>query len=306
MSASLEGKVVVVTGAGQGLGHAYALDLADRGAKVVVNTRPRSDGRPASAERLAEQILNTGGQAVTCVVALEDADAGDRLLRAALDTFGRIDALVNNAGPPEARPLHEQTMDEIRKVFSVNYFGTLAVSMPIYRHMRDQGRGRIVMTTSAAGVYGVRNMAAYSSAKAAIIALTRVIALEGAERGVFCNAIAPYALTDVSSGYVEDENAPAMAPALVAPVVSWLASDACPLNGETLVTGAGKVCRTVRVQGAGLQFDPPASLSPEGITDSLDSLMSMADWTMPPHGIAAYHAFRKTSPAKTIRPGRLP
>ncbi|MFC5343221.1 SDR family NAD(P)-dependent oxidoreductase [Brevundimonas staleyi] len=306
MTGSLDGRVVIVTGAGQGLGQAYALDLAARKARVVVNTRPRSDGRPASGEALVEQILASGGQAVACTVALEDEDAGDQLLDSALQAFGAVDALVNNAGPPEAKPLHELAMADVHKCFSVNYFGTLAATLPTYRHMREQGFGRIVMTTSAAGVYSVRTMAAYSSAKAAIIGLTRVIALEGGPQNVHCNAVAPYALTDLSSGYVEDDGAGTMPPGLIAPVVSWLAAPDCPLNGETIVTGAGKICRAVRVQGPGVQFDPPETISPEGISAHLDDTLSLADWTMPAHGIAAYHAFRQTSAPVIVRSSDLP
>ena len=298
---SLKDRVIVVTGAGRGLGLAYALDLASRGAKVVVNTRPRASGQPASAESVVERIRAMGGEAVACPLAVEQDDAGERLLDAALSAFGRIDGLVNNAGAPEAKSLHKQTLAELRAVFDINYFGTVSATLPIYRRMRDQGVGRIVITTSAAGLHGVHGMAAYSSSKAALIGLMRVIALEGASKGVHANAVAPYALTGMTEAYVTDEVGSAMPPEYVAPVVSWLMSEACPLNGETLVAGAGKVRRAVRIEGPGVQFQPPGEVSPDDLTAAMGPLMSLEDWTLPPDGNAAFEAFLKARPATAVR-----
>jgi len=298
---SLKDRVIVVTGAGRGLGLAYALDLASRGARVVVNTRPRPSGQPASAEAVVERIREMGGEAVACPLAVEQDDAGDSLLEAALSTFGRIDGLVNNAGAPEAKSLHKQTLAELRAVFDINFFGTVSATLPIYRHMREQGDGRIVITTSAAGLHGVHGMAAYSSSKAALIGLMRVIALEGASKGVRANAVAPYALTGMTEAYVTDEVGSAMPPEYVAPVVSWLMSAACPLNGETLVAGAGKVRRAVRIEGPGVQFQPPGEVSPDDLTAALGPLMSLEDWTLPADGNAAFEAFLKARPATAVR-----
>ena len=298
---SLKDRVIVVTGAGRGLGLAYALDLAARGARVVVNTRPRASGQPASAESVVERIRAAGGEAVACPLAVEQEDAGDRLLDAALTAFGRIDGLVNNAGAPEAKSLHKQTLAELRAVFDINYFGTVSATLPIYRHMRDQGAGRIVITTSAAGLHGVHGMAAYSSSKAALIGLMRVMSLEGAARGVHTNAVAPYALTGMTEAYVTDEVGQAMPPEYVAPIVSWLMTEACPLNGETLVAGAGKVRRAVRIEGPGVQFQPPGEVSPDDLTAALGPLMSLEDWTLPTDGNAAFDAFLKARPATAVR-----
>jgi NAD(P)-dependent dehydrogenase (short-subunit alcohol dehydrogenase family) len=298
---SLKDRVIVVTGAGRGLGLAYALDLASRGAKVVVNTRPRASGQPASAESVVERIRAMGGEAVACPLAVEQDDAGERLLDAALSAFGRIDGLVNNAGAPEAKSLHKQTLAELRAVFDINFFGTVSATLPIYRHMRDQGAGRIVITTSAAGLHGVHGMAAYSSSKAALIGLMRVIALEGAAKGVHANAVAPYALTGMTEAYVTDEVGSAMPPEYVAPVVSWLMSEGCPLNGETLVAGAGKVRRAVRIEGPGVQFQPPGEVSPDDLTAAIGPLMSLEDWTLPADGNQAFEAFLKARPATAVR-----
>jgi NAD(P)-dependent dehydrogenase (short-subunit alcohol dehydrogenase family) len=298
---SLKDRVIVVTGAGRGLGLAYALDLAARGARVVVNTRPRASGQPASAEGVVERIRAAGGEAVACPLAVEQDDAGDRLLDAALTAFGRIDGLVNNAGAPEAKSLHKQTLTELRAVFDINYFGTVSATLPIYRHMRDQGAGRIVITTSAAGLHGVHGMAAYSSSKAALIGLMRVMALEGISKGVRTNAVAPYALTGMTEAYVTDEIGSAMPPEYVAPIVSWLMTEGCPLNGETLVAGAGKVRRAVRIEGPGVQFLPPGEVSPDDLTAALGPLMSLEDWTLPTDGNAAFDAFLEARPATAVR-----
>ena len=293
---SLENRVVIVTGAGRGLGLAYALDLAARGASVVVNTRPKAQGQPASADTVAERIRAEGGKAVACALAVEQDGAGDRLLAAALDGFGRIDGLINNAGVPEAKSLHKQSVEQVRGVFDINFFGTLTATLPIYRHMREQGAGRIVMTTSAAGLHGVHGMAAYSASKAAVIGLMRVIALEGASKGVHANAVAPYALTGMTEKYVDDATAAAMPAELVAPVVSWLVSEGCLLNGETIVAGAGRVRPAYRIEGPGLDFGRNADVPLARFDAVRETLMSAETWTRPYDGNTAFEEFLAARP----------
>ena len=295
---SLENRVVVVTGAGRGLGLAYALDLAARGASVVVNTRPRAAGAPASAEGVAQRIRDAGGKAVACPLAVEAEDAGDRLLAVALEAFGRIDGLINNAGVPEAMSLHKQTIAQFREVFEINLFGALTATLPIYRHMREQGAGRIVMTTSAAGLHGVHGMAAYSASKASVIGLMRVIALEGASKGVHCNAVAPYALTGMTEKYVDDDTGASMPPELVAPVVSWLVSEACPLNGETLVAGAGRVRPAYRIEGPGLDFGRETGIPLSRFDAAAERLMTTDGWTRPFDGNKGFEEFLIAHPPK--------
>ena len=295
---SLENRVVIVTGAGRGLGLAYALDLSARGASVVVNTRPRAHGQPGSADAVVERIRAEGGQAVACALAVEQDGAGDRLLAAALDGFGRVDGLINNAGVPEAMSLHKQSVEQVRGVFDINFFGALTATLPVYRHMRDHGGGRIVMTTSAAGLHGVHGMAAYSSSKAAVIGLMRVIALEGASRGVHANAVAPYALTGMTENYVDDATAAALPADLVAPVVSWLVSESCRLNGETLVAGAGKVRPAYRIEGPGLDFGRETDIALERFDAVRETLMSAETWTRPHDGQTAFDAFLAASPPR--------
>ena len=289
---SLENQVIIITGAGRGLGRAYALDLARRGAKVVINTRPRPAEAEGSAERVVEEIKALGGQAAPAALAVEEADSGERLLDAALTAFGRVDGLLNNAGAPEAKTLHKQTTDEFRENFEVNFFGSLTPTLPIYRHLREQGSGRILMSTSAAGLHGVHGMAAYSASKAALIGLMRVIALEGAAKGVHCNAIAPYAATGMTGKYLDEATAAQMQPEQVAPVVSWLMSPDCGLNGQTLVAGAGVVRPAIRVEGRGLSFGLDYSL--EDLASQEAQLMDMSEWKTFADGQIAFDQLMST------------
>ncbi len=235
---------------------------------------------------------------MACPLAVEAEDAGDRLLAVALEAFGRIDGLINNAGVPEAMSLHKQTIAQFREVFEINLFGALTATLPIYRHMREKGAGRIVMTTSAAGLHGVHGMAAYSASKASVIGLMRVIALEGASKGVHCNAVAPYALTGMTEKYVDDDTGAAMPPELVAPVVSWLVSEGCALNGETLVAGAGRVRPAYRIEGPGLDFGRETDIPLSRFDAVAERLMSTDGWTRPFDGNKGFDEFLTAVPPK--------
>lgn len=296
----LTDRVVIVTGAGRGLGRAYALDLAARGARVVVNTRPRPADAPGSAEAVVAEIEAAGGRAVAAALAVEEADSGDRLLAAALDAFGRVDGLLNNAGAPEASTLHKQSLDEFRANFEVNFFGSLTPTLPIYRHMRENGGGRILMSTSTAGLHGVHGMAAYSASKAALIGLMRVIALEGASRKVAANAIAPFAATGMTGEYLDPAIAKRMGPERVAPVASWLMSPDCPLTGQTVTAGAGGVRLAARVEGSALWFED--GFGPADLNGRLDEMRSTAGWRDYTDGMAAFEQLMAEG-ARAHRPG---
>ncbi len=154
------------------------------------------------------------------------------------------------------------------------------------------------MTTSAAGLHGVHGMAAYSASKAAVIGLMRVIALEGVSKGVHANAVAPYALTGMTEKYVDDATAAAMPAELVAPVVSWLVSEGCQLNGETLVAGAGRVRPAFRIEGPGLDFGRDADIPLEHFDAARESLMSAESWTRPHDGNTAFEEFLAATPPR--------
>ena len=244
-------RVAIVTGAGTGLGRAYALRLAADGMRVIVNNRRRevgADGR-GSADRVVAEIAATGGEAVASYEDVTAAGAGERMLAQALDTWGRLDALVNNAGVDQHAPFHRIDLQDFRRIFEVNFFGTVEVTHPVWRHMREAGHGRLVVSTSAAGLHGLHGLTSYAASKAALIALARSLAAEGGSRDVFCNAIAPFAATRMTAAHSrEGDGSEHLPPELVAPLVSALVRADCRINGEVLVAGGGLARRTATVE----------------------------------------------------------
>ena len=289
----MKGRVAIITGAGRGLGRTYARYFAARGATVIINTRGKPTGSADSAEAVAEEIRHRGGSAAAFPGDVQDPEMGERLLAFALEHYGRCDILLNNAGVPEANPFHKQTLEEFRAVFDPNFFGTLNVTRPIYRQMRERGYGRIVVSTSAAGLHGVRGMPAYSASKAALIGLMRAIALEAGTRNLRCNALAPYAATGMTDGYLPASIRPLLDPAFVAPVAAWLCGENCATSGEVFVVGGGRICRAVTLEGPVLAFDPPESLTPEAIGQNLDLIRSLQEMRLPTDGNDAFGMFLK-------------
>lgn len=248
-------RVVIVTGAGKGLGRAYALDLAARGASVVVNNRWTDRSQPSSAEAVAAEIRAAGGRATASLVPAEDPEAGEALTAQAVAEFGGLDAVVSNAGVPETLRLHRQTREGFRKIFDINFFGALDLVRAAWPALSASGSGRIVVSASSAGLHGGDGMAAYASSKAALIGLVRGLAVEGAARGVRINAIAPYALTAMTESFVAPEVAARMEPAAVAPLVSWLVSEACDVTGQVLVAAGGLVRAARAVEGPPVRLE---------------------------------------------------
>lgn len=241
MSSPVEDKVVIITGAGKGLGRAYALHFAAQGASVIVNNRRHEGEREASADRVVDEITKTGGSAVAEYSSVENSAAGNSLLDAALESFGRLDCLVANAGIIENKSFQKQTPQGLRKVLEINLMGTINVVHPIFRHMCEQRGGNIIVSTSSAGLFGEFGLPAYSASKAAVIGLMRSLSLEGAPKQVWVNAIAPYASTQMTAAHLSDSVNSQFDPAHVAPVITWLAS--CAFGGEILIAGGGRVAR---------------------------------------------------------------
>ena len=241
MSNAFEDKVVVITGAGKGLGRAYALHFAALGASVVVNNRRHEGEAEFSADRVVGEIAAAGGKAVANYTAVEDPAAGNSLLASAVENFGRLDCLIANAGVTAGRSFRKQALEQFRDVLEINLMGTVNVVHPIFRHLCEHGGGNIIFSTSSAGLFGEFGLPAYSTSKAALIGLMRSLSLEGAPKNVQVNAIAPYAATQMTEEHLSLEISAAMAPERVAPVVEWLASGV--VSGEILIAGGGHIAR---------------------------------------------------------------
>jgi NAD(P)-dependent dehydrogenase (short-subunit alcohol dehydrogenase family) len=251
MSSRFEGRVVAITGAGKGLGRAYAHHFAELGARVVVNNRRHPGEAHSSADRVVDEIARSGGSAVAEYSSVEDSKAGESLLNAALENFERLDCLIANAGIIENTSFRKQTLQGLRDVLEINLMGTINVVHPMFRHMCDQQHGNIIVSTSSAGLFGEFGLPAYSASKAAVIGLMRSLSLEGAPKNVRVNAIAPYASTQMTAAHLPDEVNAKFGPEHVAHVVARLASG--DLTGEILIAGGGRVAR------ARMKTTPPVS-----------------------------------------------
>jgi NAD(P)-dependent dehydrogenase (short-subunit alcohol dehydrogenase family) len=240
-STHLKGRVAIVTGAGKGLGRAFALGLAAGGAAVVVNNRWTDRNTASSAETVVAEIIAAGGRAVANYDEAQDEQTGARLVAQAIETFGRLDIVIANAGVPESMAFRNHSLASFRDVFDINFFGALYLVQAAWPVLTGQSYGRIVINTSSAGLHANPGMPAYSSSKAALIGLGRSLALEGEKRNVRVNLLAPYAATSITVKHLDDEAHKPMAAALTAPLVTWLASNACDVNGRIFVTGLGKI-----------------------------------------------------------------
>lgn len=262
-----DGRVAIVTGAGGGLGKSHALLLAARGAQVVVNdiggsvTGEGSD--PAPAERLVEEITAAGGQAVADVNSVATPEGGAALVQTAIDNYGRVDIVVNNAGILRDANFDAMTIDLLEPVLDVHLKGAFNVTRPAFLVMREQGYGRVVSTTSASGILGSPGKSNYAAAKTGIIGFTRVLAAEGAPHNIKANALSPIAYTRMIAHSLEQPQADdqlgpqadeikeqltkmfteTIDPALVSPAVAFLAHENCPVSGELYTAGGGQVSR---------------------------------------------------------------
>jgi NAD(P)-dependent dehydrogenase (short-subunit alcohol dehydrogenase family) len=259
-------RVAVVTGAGRGLGRSYALLLASRGAKVVVNDTGGSltgDGvDTVPADEVVREIKAAGGEAVASTDSVATPVGGKAIIDAALDHYGRIDILVHNAGTVRRAPLTEMSYEDFDALLNVHLRGAFHVVRPALPLMQAARYGRIVLTSSIGGLYGNHGIANYAVAKAGIIGLSNVVALEGAADNVICNVIVPSAVTRMAEG-LDISAYPPMCPDQVAPVVGWLSHELCSITGEMLIAIAGRVAKAVIAEAPGV-FRPSWSIAQVG------------------------------------------
>jgi NAD(P)-dependent dehydrogenase (short-subunit alcohol dehydrogenase family) len=242
-----DGKVAIITGAGGGLGRQHALLLASRGALVVVNdlggALDGSGSDKGAAQKVVDEIVALGGVAVADTNSVSTPEGGAAIVKSAVDAYGRVDIVINNAGILRDKSFHNLTPDLMNPVFDVHLKGAFHVTQPAFVLMREQGYGRIISTSSAAGVFGNFGQANYGAAKMGLVGFMRVLAVEGAKYNIKANAIAPLALTRMTESLFSGAMAEKLQPELISPIVAFLAHEDCPVSGEVYSVGGGRVAR---------------------------------------------------------------
>ena len=277
-------KVVIITGAGNGLGKSHALEFAKRGAKVVVNDLGGSafgDGADsAPAQVVVDEIKAAGGEAVANFDSVED---GDKIVETAMDTFGRIDVVVNNAGILRDKSFHKMTDDDWDLIYRVHIKGSYKVAHAAWPHMREQEYGRIINTASAAGIYGNFGQANYSMAKLGLHGLTQTLAIEGKKRNIFVNSIAPIAASRLTETVMPPDILKNLKPEYVSPLVSYLCHESSKETGGLFEVGCGWFAklRWERTNGLGLPVD---NISAESIAEGWDAVVDFSENTTHPAG----------------------
>ncbi|KAA9105901.1 SDR family NAD(P)-dependent oxidoreductase [Microbacterium rhizomatis] len=276
MGVRFEGQVVVITGSGAGLGRSYALEFASRGAAVVVNDPGSavdgSDGEPAVADQVVELIRSLGGKAVASYESVVTEAGADAIVETAVNEFGRLDALVNNAGILRDRALHNMTTDEWQGVVDVHLGGAFHMTRAALKIMRPQGYGRVVYATSNAGLFGNFGQSNYAAAKAGLLGLSRVLAIEGERYGIASNVVAPVARTRMTED-VLGEFVQRLGPESVVPMVVFLASKECDRTGRVYSAAGGRYSEVI----TGLTTGWVASTAAPGPEDIAANLPSIED-----------------------------
>jgi NAD(P)-dependent dehydrogenase (short-subunit alcohol dehydrogenase family) len=284
-------RVAVVTGAGRGVGRSHARLLAARGARVVVaDIGVGIDGRAPSsapADEVVREITAGGGHAVACYASVAEPQGAQAVVDTAIERFGRIDVVVNNAGIHDPGLFGELSVEQFRSMIDVHYFGSVLVARAAWPHFVAAGYGRIVNTVSEAMLGGISELTSYGAAKGAVFGLTRNLATEGAAHGIRVNAVAPRAYTRMSASHsdsvaaqlsipkeIMDTINASMPPELCAPAAAFLAHEDCPLNGEVLQIGMGGVARIAVVRSVGITKTP---LTAEDIAANLEEIMNLSD-----------------------------
>lgn len=287
----LDGQVAIVTGAGSGLGRAYAKLLASMGAKVIVNDigmREMSDGsRLASAELVAREIRDLGGEARASQDSVATREGGMAIAGLAMSEYGRIDILVNNAGNISLKSFNKLQLEDAEPIFDVHLRGGFFVTQPCYQQMVRQQYGRIIFTTSGVALFGNGGIAPYAAAKGGVFGLLQVLKLEGARHGIKVNAVAPMASTplseEVEMPQYHQVSEAMVVPELVAPVVGYFAARECPYSGEVWSAGSGAVARLFTGRTPGYFKHPvnQGSLSVQDIVRNVEQIRSEAGYFTP-------------------------
>mgnify|MGYP001446765914 FL=1 len=279
MSIEFNDKVAIVTGAGGGIGKEHALELARRGAKVVVNDLGGSvdgSGTSDAAEEVVELIKSEGGEAISNGASVTDLDAVKNMVQQTMDEWGRIDILVNNAGILRDKSFHKVSIEDFNLVMDVHFQGSLNCTHTIFPIMREQEYGRIIFTSSASGVYGNFGQTNYGSAKMAMIGLMNTLKLEGQNKNIFTNSITPVAYTRMTEGLIPEDFGQNLKSEYITPAVIYLASDHAP-NGVIIAAGAGVFSRINIQESMGISLGTGEDMTPENIHANWDKISDMTN-----------------------------
>jgi len=274
------GKVAVVTGAGAGLGRCHAIELGKRGAKVVVNdlggSRDGMGSSDAAANKVVEEIKDLGGEAVPNFDNVATIEGGENIIKTAIDSFGKVDILVNNAGILRDKSFVKMEESNWDAVLDVHLKGAYCVTRPAFENMKKNGYGRIVMTTSAAGIFGNFGQSNYAAAKSGIVGLANVIKIEGAKANIKVNVLAPLAATRLTEDIIPPELFKKMKPEFVTPVVLYMCSEQCTDSGTIINAGLGYFSKSAMATGPGaITGDGKTPPSPEEIMESWNKITNM-------------------------------
>ncbi|MBM4383806.1 MAG: SDR family oxidoreductase [Deltaproteobacteria bacterium] len=281
---SFAGRVAVITGAGGGLGRTYALEIARRGGRVVVNDlggKPDGSGASTSmADQVVKEIAEAGGQAVANYDSVSTPEGGRAIVQTALDHFGRVDIVINNAGILRDKTFAKLTPEELEIVLDVHLKGAFYVTQPAFPVMKQNGYGRILFTASAAGVLGNFGQTNYGAAKMGLVGLSNVLAIEGAKNGIQCNVITPIANTRLTQDLL-GPIAAKLAPECVTPLALYLVSEQCTLTHEIFTVGGGRYARFFIGMNEGWVKPGGAPASIEEIAGHIDEIRDTTKFTIP-------------------------
>lgn len=289
---SFDGQVVVITGAGRGIGRAHALEFANLGGAIIV-----CDVLSAHADEVVDAIRAMGGRAIPCYESVATPEGGAAIIEAAVKAFGTLDVLVNNAGFLRTGYFEDLTLAQIDAVLDVHLRSCFFVTQPAWRIMKAKRYGRVIMTSSSSGMFSHQGLANYAAAKAGVYGLTKALAYEGAEFGITCNAILPYAQTTISeenpipdfesdlakflSDGDTDQWAARSTPETISPLVAFLASRTCQITGEAFSICAGRYARVFVGVADGWLADDSTSVSPEDIRGHLGQIRDVSKYVEP-------------------------
>ena len=270
MSIELEGRVAIVTGAGQGLGRTHAIALAERGAKVVVNDLGGADGVSANAEAVAAEIRGTGGEAIANGANVANQEQVEAMVGQAMAEWGRVDILINNAGILRDKSFLKMSMDDFRLVIDVHLIGSANCTKAVWEIMREQGYGRIIMTSSSTGLYGNFGQTNYGAAKMAMVGMMNTLHLEGAKYNIHVNCLAPTAGTAMTDGLFPDAVFKLLTPESVSPGIVFLASEGAP-SRKVLCAGGGSfaVYKGFETEGVNLA---PDNITADAVADAWQAI----------------------------------